>query len=128
MPAESVLPFALLCAAEAVDQPVARALHTVTYLAQRFMVVGGQTSLGPLGQLGMMCSPAVLHAQRLQQQALRQELQLVQAQQQRLELQAQCSSYQAQLEFDEAAGQVSCVVTHTSHELHCIEDQKDVAR
>jgi multidrug resistance efflux pump len=55
----------------------------------------------------MMCSPAALHARQLQQQALQQELQLVQAQQQRLELQAQCSSYEAQLVFDKAAGQVS---------------------
>jgi hypothetical protein len=55
----------------------------------------------------MMCSPAVLHARQLQQQALQQELQLAQAQQRGLKLQAQCSSYEAQLEFDEAAGQVS---------------------
>lgn len=96
----------MCCAATAAAQPVARALHTVTYLAQRFVVVGGQTSLGPLGQVGTMCSPAVLHAQQLQQQAIQHQLQLEQMQREQLELQAQCAGYEAQLESDHVANKV----------------------
>jgi len=96
------------CAAAAVgaQQPVGRALHSVTYLAHRFFVVGGQTSLGPLSQVGVLCSPALLHTLHLQQEGYQQQQQLVQLKQQQLELQAQLQGCQLQVQHGETVTKV----------------------
>jgi hypothetical protein len=54
----------------------------------------------------MLCSPAVLAAQQLQEHSLEQQVQLAQAQQQGLALAAQCRGYEAQLERSKAKNQV----------------------
>jgi hypothetical protein len=80
----------------------------MTYLQQRFIVVGGQTSLGPLGQVGMMCSPAVLHAQQLQQQVLTLQQHLLKAQMEGFDLQADLQICRAHRQQVEASNKV-CV-------------------
>lgn len=95
-------------AAAAADQPVARALHTMTNVAQHVIVVGGQSSLGPLSNVGMMCSPAVLHTQQLQQQVVLQQQQLLQGQLERLGLQAEMQDCRAKLQCAQASNQVGC--------------------
>jgi hypothetical protein len=93
----------------------------MTYLQQRCIVVGGQTSLGPLGQVGMMCSPAVLHAQQLQQQVLTLQQHLLKAQLEGLDLQAELQGCWAHKQQVEAANKVriGCVamVSHLSWHL-----------
>ena len=69
-------------------------------------MVGGQTSLGPVGQVGVLWSPAVLTALQLQEESLQQHEVHLKCQQQELQLHAQLHLCAAQAQEAQAAIEV----------------------
>lgn len=77
---------------------MARALHSVTHVSPgRFLVAGGQSALGPLSHVGVLASPSVLQAERLQRESLQQQLDLLRLGEERAELEGQLKGCQARM-------------------------------
>eukprot|EP00879_Flechtneria_rotunda_P015907 GHRR01016635.1.p1 GENE.GHRR01016635.1~~GHRR01016635.1.p1 ORF type:complete len:1115 (+),score=388.60 GHRR01016635.1:222-3566(+) len=81
---------------DASEMPVPRALHTCTQLGSRYVVIGGQGQIGPVGGVHLLECPALQRGLQLQQQSLLLKQQLVSCQLQCTQLKGDmsCSSLQ----------------------------------
>lgn len=90
--------FLLSVAAPASELPVPRALHSLTSLGHRFVVLGGHGPLGPLGDVGLLECPAVQQGLQLQHIHQQSQMQLAHVQQRCAQLDADLSCQRLQLQ------------------------------
>jgi hypothetical protein len=96
-----------LSAAPAPEQAqLARALHTLTHVAQRCVVVGGQSALGAVGSVGVLAAPAVLHWQRLARELQHAQQRLAELRHSNAGLGGQVAALQAALRHSQVEAQV----------------------
>ena len=79
----------LACAVARGQLPAPRALHTLTHLGTRCLLVGGSSSGGLLGDVALLQSPPLEAGVRLQQELLLTKEQLLVAQKQLASWQAE---------------------------------------
>jgi hypothetical protein len=86
-------------AAPASEMPAPRALHTLTSIGQRFVLLGGKGPLGELGDVALLECPAVQQGLRLQQQQQASQAALLRCQQRGVQLAAdlECSGVELQV-------------------------------
>ncbi|WIA11976.1 hypothetical protein OEZ85_012058 [Tetradesmus obliquus] len=83
--------------APASEMPVPRALHCLTSIGERFVLLGGKGPLGELGDVSLLECPAVQHGRRLQQQQQASQAQLLRCQQRCAQLDADLACNRAEL-------------------------------
>lgn len=99
-----------LHAGPAAAWPVPRALHTLTQMGCRFVLVGGSGPLGPLGDVHLLQDPAVQRGVQLQQR-------LLSSQQLTTAMQLKCADLQAhvqcsKLQVEQLQQRLEVGVTH----------------
>lgn len=88
--------------------PVPRALHTLTSIGERFVLLGGKGPLGELGDVSLLECPAVQHGRLLQQQQQASQAQLLRCQQRGAQLDADLACSRAELQEAQRQLQVGC--------------------
>jgi hypothetical protein len=78
--------------------PVPRALHTLTSLGQRFVLLGGKGPLGELGDVSLLECPAVQQGLQLQHQQQGSQAQLLRCQQRGAQVAADLACSRAELQ------------------------------
>jgi hypothetical protein len=91
--------------------PVPRALHTLTSLGQRFVLLGGKGPLGELGDVSLLECPAVQQGLRLQHQQQASQAQLLCCQQRGAQLAADLACSRTELVEAQRQLQVGCEAT-----------------
>lgn len=106
-------------AVPASELPVPRALHSLTCLGQKFVVIGGVGPAGPVPDVHLLECPAVTRGLQLQQQCLDSQTQLVHSRQRSAQMYAEVVSGRTELQERNRQLQVSMLPkgTQIGHEL-----------
>lgn len=99
-------------AGPASDWPMPRALHSLTQLGSRFVLLGGHGSLGPLGDVHVLESPPLQRGLALQRTTQATEAALAQSQAHVAQLQGELGCCESRARGAETAAQVRCTHPH----------------
>eukprot|EP00878_Enallax_costatus_P007290 GHUV01007636.1.p1 GENE.GHUV01007636.1~~GHUV01007636.1.p1 ORF type:complete len:245 (+),score=97.92 GHUV01007636.1:338-1072(+) len=122
--------------APASELPVPRALHTLTRVGHRFLVIGGQGACGPVPDVHLLECPAVIRGLQLEQQHLRSQFDLVHSKRRCAQLDgdlacrvAEMQEYRRQLQGSkDASTLLTNRCTAVQHECSSLQQQLEVAQ